>query len=225
MEKFLIKIQMKTKYQIQSLFSTPLYINEIPKQLILDHIELLDNETILGEEDNVLAQKFGSRSKNSYILNQSPYQNLHNYILQHVTHFAENYMSYNYKDYKFSQSWISIKNPGETHYPHTHPHSLISGVFFYGESNNNTSSIEFHRNDDISKTINNHKMKPQHLLNDFSYTSYKIIHKSGILVIFPSCLTHSVSTNKTNIPRKSLSFNVVPKSGLGAENLLTELKF
>jgi hypothetical protein len=37
---------METKYEVIPLFSTPLYGNNVPDQLVLDHISLLDNEKI-----------------------------------------------------------------------------------------------------------------------------------------------------------------------------------
>ena len=47
----------------------------------------------------------------------------------------------------------------------------------------------------------------------------------GLLVLFPSYLHHSVPLNKTEHPRHSLAFNVVPTIGFGEEMNLTELKF
>ena len=46
-----------------------------------------------------------------------------------------------------------------------------------------------------------------------------------MLLLFPSYLPHSVPTNTTNYIRKSLSFNIVPKKGLGVEKHLTEFLF
>ena len=210
---------MKTPYQVLSLFPTPLYVNSCPEELINDHISFLDQEEILNRKDG----SYGEFSKNTYLLYQDNYKNLSSYILQHATHYAENYLSYNYIDYKFSQSWISIKHPEQNHQTHHHAHSLISGVLFYGQSNTETPSITFHRNDEYSKTIFSHKNQPIDLLNDFSFISYNIHYKPNTLIL--SSLQHSVDKNQSIFSRKSLAFNIVPKDGFGSEKLLCELKF
>tara|TARA_R110000803_G_scaffold7143_1_gene22994 strand:+ start:704 stop:1342 length:639 start_codon:yes stop_codon:yes gene_type:complete len=212
---------MKTQHPIISLFPTPLYIDYLPEDLLKDHISFLNQEEILHlKRDN-----YGECSKNTYLLHQDHYKNLNSYILQQATYYAENYLSYNYINYKFSQSWISVKNPEQSHNQHHHPHSLISGVLFYEKNNTETSSITFHRNDKYSETITSHKTKPDNLRNDFSFTSYDIYYKPNTLILFPSFLQHSVSKNTTPLSRKSLAFNIVPKDGFGKKDNLCELKF
>ena len=46
-----------------------------------------------------------------------------------------------------------------------------------------------------------------------------------MIILFPSSLLHSVPLNTTDSIRKSLAFNAVPKTGLGTESSLNELKF
>lgn len=215
---------METKYQVVPIFPTPLYINDIPEQLVLDHIPLLDNEKMVGKEGGTITEQFGSLSENTYILNQPDYQNLSNYILQHATHYAEKYMGYNYVNYKFSQSWVSIKFPGEEHIPHHHPYSLISGVLFYNKPINNTPHISFIRSDEYGKNKNHHKIH-HNKLNEFSVVRYNINYGFNRLILFPSYLLHSVNKNLTKTPRKSLAFNIVPKDGFGFTRGLCELKF
>ena len=216
---------METKFEVIPIFPTPLYINEVPKQLILDHISLLDNEKINEKKENVNSELFGENSLDTYILNKPEYENLNKYILQHGKNYAENYMSYDYKNYKFSQSWISLKKPNQSHNQHFHAFSLISGVLFYGESYNNTSNLNFLRYDDYNINSLVHPKKPEKDLNDFSYTSFSLYYKPNNLILFPSYLTHEVSKNVTNIPRKSLAFNIVPRDGFGSEETLNRLKF
>ena len=211
---------METKYQVIPLFPTPLYANKIPEQLILDHISLLNNEKTRNTPQ-IESEGFGEVSQNTYILNQPEYQNLKSYILQHVTYYTKSYLNYDYKNYTFSQSWISIKNPNQTHKPHTHSNSLVSGVIFYDNFTDETSKIDFYRNDSYS-IGNNHPLGTN--LNQFNYLSYSIPYQSNLLILFPSFLGHSVSKNLTNFPRKSLSFNIVPKEGFGTEETLNKLE-
>jgi uncharacterized protein (TIGR02466 family) len=216
---------METEYQIIPIFPIPLYTNKIPEQLVLDHIELLDNEKLKSKPElgGDTIEKYGTRSQNSYILNQLSYQNLSTYILQHTVNYAENYLRYDYQHYKFSQSWISVKYPNQEHANHFHSNSLISGVLFFGKQTLDSSKITFHRDDDYAHYYNNHQYKVPN--NDFSYLAYDVNYIPNLLVIFPSTLRHSVSKNLTNIPRKSLAFNIVPRDGFGSEETLNELKF
>jgi ectoine hydroxylase-related dioxygenase (phytanoyl-CoA dioxygenase family) len=86
------------------------------------------------------------------------------------------------------------------------------------------TSYKFSQKDKYSKNLSGHSTKEDNL-GDFSYLSYNINFKPNMLVLFPSYLTHSVSKNLTDIPRKSLAFNVIPKNGFGKEGNLNELKF
>ena len=72
------------------------------------------------------------------------------------------------------------------------------------------------------------QFKPSHIPNEnygFSNHAAALNVEPGMLLLFPSYLPHSVPTNTTNYIRKSLSFNVVPKKGLGVEKHLTEFLF
>ncbi len=216
---------MESKYSVKYLFPLPLYLNHLPKTLIEDYKEHFDNELIIKNEE-FLAKEYGDRSKNSYVLNQDLYKNLKNYILEHVVNYAENYLGYNYQNYKFTQSWVSIKHPNQSHTIHSHHNSLISGVLFYEDNNGDDSSkIYFFRNDDYSRTIQGHKTKPLQNLPESCYTTYEIFPTKGLLLLFPSYLEHAVKKNTTNTPRKSFAFNVIPRDGFGTEEGLTELKF
>jgi uncharacterized protein (TIGR02466 family) len=212
---------LETQFEIIPLFPTPLYTNTIPKQLVLDHVSLLNGEKMKKEGSN---NNFGSRSKDSYILNNDSYKNLSSYILQHATNLAQNYLSYNYKSYKFSQSWISQKHQSQSHTPHAHYNSLISGILFFDNLAQDYPPVDFY-NEVFPSFNSSHPKKPERDLNQFSYTSYSIPHQENKLLLFPSYLKHGVTENTSPYPRKSLAFNIVPTEGFGSEEGLTELKF
>ena len=214
---------METQFKIIPIFPTALYTNILPEQLVLDHIPLLDSENMLTEKDNISADSKGERSSDSYILSKESYKNLSSYILQHSTNYVKNYTPYAYKDFKFLQSWVSIKQPHHTHTSHFHANSFISGLLFYGESIETTSNITFQKLQ--NHTHFHHPFKTGENFNDFTNSTVFVKHKPNLLILFPSTLYHSVSENTTNIPRKSLSFNIVPKEGFGLEETLTQLKF
>ena len=69
------------------------------------------------------------------------------------------------------------------------------------------------------------KMKADKRSSKFAWTEFAVNYTPGMLLLFPSYLFHSVPINNTKNIRSSLAFNVVPKSNLGSEENLTELRF
>ena len=45
--------------------------------------------------------------------------------------YATNIMRWKYDELQFSQSWLTYKEPGQFHKAHSHPNSLLAGVFYY----------------------------------------------------------------------------------------------
>ena len=211
---------MENKSEIKLLFPTPILITSLPTKYssicpILDSFEL--------KEPSEMNLNFGRRSKNSYILNELPFKELSTYILKEAVEYGKQALNYSYNEYKFTQSWTSYKYPGEEHIEHSHPNSLISGVFYYGEFNTQSPSIAFHR-PPFNNTLRP-KRNPQPQNPEISSNTFVLSPIPGTLLLFPSEVTHSVPENKTNIIRKSVAFNIVPIEGLGNEENLTELKF
>ena len=120
---------MQNSYEVLELFPTPVYTTEMPAGLS-GIIPFLDAQVPNSGSD---VANYGERSNNSYILNEPECVEVKKFVLQQVKEFAENVMLYDYDTWELSQSWVSRKQPGQHHMMHTHPNSLISGVFYYGE--------------------------------------------------------------------------------------------
>ena len=151
---------------------------------------------------------------------------LKKFVLDLAKDFAQNTLMYDYDEWTFSQTWVTWKEPGQQHVPHTHPNSVISSVFFYGYGEEGTPAIMFHKNDSQGngQTIMV-KEKPDKRPSPFAWKSFTVPFKAGTLLMFPSYFRHSVPPNKTQYTRKSVSMNIVPKGGLGDPHSLTELLF
>lgn len=213
---------MQTNYGILELFPTPVYTTILPIEFS-SVIPFLDNQDMNTQSDEV---NYGRRSRDSYILSKPECVGLANFILERVKDFADNILLYDYDDYKLSQSWISHKEPGQHHTMHTHPNSLISGVFYYGKVEENTPAIRFHKtlgSTNVSYISPNTKADKRS--SKFAWETFSINCEPGLLLLFPSYLNHSVPLNETKSVRCSLAFNIVPTVGFGLEANLTELKF
>jgi len=206
--------------KIHSLFSVPIIEIKIPSEFS-SIIKFFNSQSLL-EPDHLMKIEFGNRSKDSYILDNPKCVLLKNFLLQKISEYGQEVLNLDYSEYKLTQSWISIKHLGETHAPHTHPNSIISGVFYYGEVSESTSKLGFQK----IPVSTSYVMEPKYKSNFNPLNGpYFLPVSPGTLYLFPSNLGHFVNTNNTSIPRKSLAFNSVPKKGLGVESFLTEFKF
>jgi uncharacterized protein (TIGR02466 family) len=210
------------KSEVLELFPTPVYTTMLPVELsaVIPFLDKQDMNTGADEAN------YGRRSLDSYVLSKPECSDLKDFILKHVQDFGDNTLMYDYESYKMSQSWVSHKIPGQHHTMHTHPNSLISGVFYYGPSEEKTPAIKFHK---MVASYNQGSISPKSKIDKrnskFAWTEFSINFQPGLLVLFPSYLHHSVPVNTSNSVRCSLAFNVVPSHGLGDESSLTELLF
>lgn len=87
---------------------------------------------------------------------------------------------------------------GEYGHIHTHPRSDMSGVYYY-KTNGDDGNIFFMSGNESSK-------------NSICFGSYsdRWIHYPviGKIILFPSYLSHGITTNTSNSVRHSISFNV-----------------
>jgi uncharacterized protein (TIGR02466 family) len=205
--------------EIISLFPTPVFtMNYVCSNDIRNSLK---NEEM---NDEATVDRYGLFSKDTYILNKPEYTDLANVIKQNALEMLTEILSLKVSEVKISQSWISHKSPGEAHEPHTHGNSYISGVYYFEDDDNEIEPITFQKNGItgnqnvmiIPINSENAHNKP------FAWDHFKYSPAPNTLIFFPSWLPHSVKTNAFSKTRKSLAFNVVPKS-LGSAILLNEL--
>ena len=205
------------------LFPSPLFTRVYDKGDLDNTIKFLDNCKLI---DGGKANEYGLHSKDTYILEHIECKPLADFIMESIKYFTKEILMYSYEEYSFSQSWISHKHPGQYHTMHTHPNSLISGVFYYGEDDPNIPAITFHK--PVFGT-NVSYLSPQYQSDrrksQYAWETFSVNYTSGLLLLFPSYILHSVPLNKSNTIRKSLAFNVMSKGKIGAEDNLTELLF
>jgi uncharacterized protein (TIGR02466 family) len=213
---------MQINYEVLELFPIPVFTTMVPLEFASITPWLFKQEMLSEEVDS---PNYGERSKNSYILDEPESKELKDFILFLVGEYGK-MLGYNYESYRFGQSWISHKYPGQHHTMHSHPNSLISGVFYYGEPTDKTPAIKFHK---MEGGFNTSYLSPKFVKDKrelkYAQKEFSIEFVPGLLLLFPSHLHHSVPLNKTEKTRCSLAFNVVPTVGFGEETSLTELKF
>ena len=217
---------MNDTLEVAALFATPLLRIEIPPELstacnVFDNTEMWLDKESRGD--------YGLHSKNTYIMDEPGCVDLKKFVLDLAKDFAHNTLMYDYDEWTFSQTWVTWKEPGQQHVPHTHPNSVISAVFFYGYGEESTPAIMFHKNEfqgtGQSIMLKDKQPKKDEPLSPFAWKTFTIKFKPGLLLMFPSHFRHSVPINNTQYTRKSVSMNIVPKGGIGDVDSLTELLF
>jgi uncharacterized protein (TIGR02466 family) len=209
--------------EVLPLFPSPLFTNVYTGPNLNNTIRFLDESKI---KDGGMADTYGFHSDDTYILEAKECAPLKNFIIDNILFFGKEILMYAYDEYELSQSWISLKQPGQHHTMHTHPNSLISGVFYYGEEDPEIPTITFHK---PVAGINVSYLSPVYQADrrksEYAWDSFSVNYTSGLLLLFPSYVFHSVPINKSKKDRKSIAFNVLPKGKIGDVNSLTELLF
>ena len=111
--------------------------------------------------------------------------------------------------------WFNINGYKDYNRQHTHPNSIISGVYYPSVSEpDKMGEINFIRTDGGEYYIADMYIKGY--LNDANQSSHIYtsaskcrIPKDGLLLLFPSWLHHDVSSNLSKSERYSISFNYI----------------
>lgn len=208
---------------VYAIFPIPIYtvecdidVSEVSNFLEQSH-SLIPNE---------FSKDYGSKTEDDYILDNPICSPLKNFILDHLVNYANNIMAWEFEDFQITQSWVSIKRPGEEHGIHYHPNSVLSAVFYFQEDSEKKEYLKFHRPDVITQLMNQFSPatnKDKMANTDFPWHFWTIPPKKNSLVIFPSWVTHSVGKNQDTVIRKSLAVNSIPTGKFGSRVSSAEL--
>ena len=197
---------------INSIFPTPIYMSKLDRKLTPLELKFVDKskKDFYKNDGNIT-------SNNNYILDEKPFANIKKELHIRVQDYFDKVISpaNNIKPY-ITQSWLNYTETNQYHHKHTHPNSLVSGVF-YINCHEEHDKIKFFN--DTYKTIKL-EVKDWNLWNS---ETWWFSVKTGDVILFPSSLTHMVETKEGDNTRISLAFNVFIKGTVGNNKNLTEL--
>lgn len=101
----------------------------------------------------------------------------------------------------FDSYWVNINKRGDYNAPHDHAKSFYSAVFYAAAPMNSGNLIFMHP---IPFFANYMQAKKY---NYFTSNEWVVTPKTGLLIIFPSYLSHYVEPNTSPKDRISLAFN------------------
>ena len=112
------------------------------------------------------------------------------------------------------QGWPNVNMKGDYHNLHNHPHSWLSGTYYIAVPDQ--SSADQFRSDLNFAAISFYDPRPQANMNAIRGDGqidpeHRVQPQGGQLLLWPSFLHHFVHPNGVDMPRLSISFNVVLK--------------
>jgi uncharacterized protein (TIGR02466 family) len=197
---------------INGIFPTPIYMSKLDRKLTKKELSFVDKFKLdhYKNEGNIT-------SNDNYILNQKVFSSLKEDLYLRVQDYFNKVISPANKITPYiTQSWLNYTEKNQYHHKHSHPNSLLSGVFYINCHEEYDKITFFNNNYSIIKL----EVKDWNLYNS---ETWWFPVKTGDIILFPSYLTHMVETKEGDNTRISLAFNVFIKGTIGNNKKLTEL--
>ena len=201
-------MQKEYDLKVREMFSIPL----LKMKVWEDTDELLECEDYILSKvqiDSPDQARFANSSDKYRILERYPRTKK---ILLDYTRSALDRMGYSCR-FDISTSWLTYNAKGEHVQLHNHKNCYWSAVYYYGYYGDRNSGGQL---DILNPLPDMSSYKPNiKNVNKFTTPITKIIPERKDLIIFPSFLNHTVTPVESDMPRKSLAFNIVPIGNFG----------
>lgn len=198
--------------RILGLFPTPVGIYDLDRSLSERELRFLSEQPQRPNRGN-------TTSEVTTVLDQPPMRRFRTWVQAQVDHFFKEVYSPANTDLRLriTQSWTNHTQGRQYHHKHTHPNSLISGVFYVRSRDDHDRIFFFH---EPHKTLK----IPAGDFNAYNSESWWLEARQNCLLLFPSHLSHMVEALPEDADtRISLSFNTFPVGDMGGEYELTLL--
>ena len=143
------------------------------------------------------------------------YPEIKKFLLDEFISFSDQVLGLN-NQFEISTSWLTKTVKGECAFTHTHANCFWSGVYFYGEKYCESSPLVF-ENPLMTTLLTGMRAFPTRA-TDHNKLDYEVLPCKNTLVLFPSYLKHKILEHKSEFPRYSLAFNIVPIGEYGVED-------
>jgi len=128
------------------------------------------------------------------------------------------FMKFEYDSCYITSCWANISQIGEGHRAHIHPNNILSGVY-YAQALGGCGEIVFDDPRPQAKVLIPKPIQETPL----NTHEFRIQPKSGMLVMFPSWLSHRVTVSKSKEERISIAFNIMLRGKMGFDMASAEL--
>jgi uncharacterized protein (TIGR02466 family) len=198
--------------ELLGLFPVPVGIIKLDRGLTVTEKKCFNRHSKIIRHNS-----YNLTSTNNHVLEDPDLQSIKDFCLKGVHEFIKNSNPPKHKlDFYITQSWLNYTEHMQSHHRHSHPNSIISGVFYLNADKNN-DRIYF-----LNSSVPTLKYTAESFTM-FNSEEWYVSVETNMLVLFPSTLHHYVSVNRQPYRRESLSFNTFLKGNLGEPDNLTEL--
>jgi uncharacterized protein (TIGR02466 family) len=196
---------------VMPLFPIPIYISTIElSDTFKEEIKNLDFKRI--DADN------GDLSIDTRLLENPIFDQIKQEILKHVELYArESLKVADHITFKIKNSWAMKHKKNDYSQPHVHTNSILSGIL-YIEVDKDSGNLVFQKDLNYTNLFPpaiDISVKERNIFNSKRWTFTPTV---GQLFMFPSHLTHSVTTCLSDNIRYCLAFNLFPEGTLGLEH-------
>ena len=191
-----------------------------PVMICAENYQFTSSEKKYISELEMIDNTGNLMSKNDKVLDSKELSKLRLFIDEQILIFKKKLLQMkDANEVYITQSWVINSSPNQYHPKHKHPNSVISGVMFFDENNDESlPPIRFHR------TL---EMFPLDFefdnLNESNAGCRSFETAQGSLILFPSLLEHDVEKNRSDRVRTSISFNTYVRGVVGGRDKLTEV--
>ena len=197
---------MMDNFDILPVFSSP-----IIRTIVNENTEEL-------KENSYKLRGSGDRSSvDRRVLEKHP--KIRDILIKNFNDIAKDYFKYDCK-FKITTSWFTETNKDESSHLHNHRNSFYSGVYYYDEYDENSSSLRF--KSPVSEKSDFYLEVDSDKYNYLNSINWIIKPSKNLLLFFPSYLRHEIQVNNSNIKRCSLAFNIVPVGKYGAKDSIVD---
>jgi uncharacterized protein (TIGR02466 family) len=198
--------------KFELLFPIPVMFTELQRDFTKKELDAVKKHS-----KNTYKNAGNVTSKDTYVLENPEFKNIKEKVTESINKYIQTVYKPKYKVEAYvTQSWLNYTNKGEYHHKHEHPNSFISGVI-YINADFIKDKITFHKNQYTQL-----QLEPNSY-DIYNSNSWWFNVGTGVIVIFPSSLTHHVEDVVADETRISLAFNTFLKGKLGEKQVLTEL--
>ena len=226
---------MQKEMVIGSLFSKSIYKSTIDDYDTINEKLITDIESYVKEKPGSVAATTDVMGNTNFtdlndavdnLHRRTKYKDLFTELSKHISNFfiAKGYNLEKF-DAHFTKAWATYTSKGQHIASHKHTASHFSCVYYV--RNDNMGNIKFEQ-ELAAQTGMFIPPTDQYISdwNEFNFASYTIPVKSGDFVIFPSELLHYTEINERDIPRVSISADIIltMKKGISTEHCLPHPK-
>jgi hypothetical protein len=131
--------------ELMPLFPTPVFIRRYENDLSeeIKYLKLIDYS-----RNNLVGAGGNLQSENSFILKEKELSNIREFIENSLKEYCQKIIDVQ-DELRITQSWVNKSGVGQGHHMHTHPNSVVSGVFYF-QSDIETAPIQFRKKQDSS---------------------------------------------------------------------------